>query len=107
MKNLIFISCIIGFSLCATAQKKIKTYKVLTACGTCQFDMNSPNGCALAIQMAGKFYWVDGSSISDHGDEHATDGLCKNVRKAEVQGTIKGSRIAVTSFLILPEKKKK
>lgn len=107
MKNLILITCITFFSINADAQQKIKTYKVLTACGTCQFDMSSPNGCALAIQIAGKSYWVDGSSLSDHGDEHADDGLCKTVKKAEVQGTFKENRIDVTSFRLLAEKKKK
>ena len=107
MKNLVLIVCVILFSVNVNAQKKVKTFNVLTACGQCQFDTSSPTGCALAIQIAGKIYWVDGSSISDHGDEHAEDGLCKAVRKAEVQGTIKENRIDVTSFVLLPEKKKK
>ncbi len=107
MKNLVLIFCILITSITVHAQKKVKTYKVLTACGQCQLDMKSPNGCALAIQLAGKKYWVDGSNISDHGDEHAHNGLCKNIRKAEIQGTITGNRIQATSFVLLPEKKKK
>jgi len=107
MKNLLFIIAFISFAVSAKAQEKVKTYKVLTSCGQCNFNMNSPTGCALAVQIGGKNYWVDGSSVSDHGDEHASDGLCETVRKAEVKGTIKGKRITVTSFKLIPEKKKK
>lgn len=107
MKNLALITLVLLFSITASAQKKEKTYKVLTACGTCHWDMDSPTGCALAIQLAGKNYWIDGSSISDHGDEHASDGLCRVVKKAEVKGTFDGNRMKATSFILLPEKKKK
>ncbi|MBL4593117.1 MAG: hypothetical protein JKX68_04780 [Flavobacteriales bacterium] len=107
MKNILLIATILLLSTTLNAQKKDKTYKVLTACGQCQFDMNSPTGCALAIQLAGKKYWVDGSTISDHGDEHADDGLCKKVRKAKVQGTFKGKRFESSSFVLISKKKKK
>ena len=107
MKNLILLISIALFSLTTQAQKKEKTYKVLAACGTCNFNMSSPTGCALAIQVAGKYYWVDGSTLQDHGNEHNADGMCKVTRKAEVQGTFKGNRFNATSFALLPEKKKK
>lgn len=107
MKNIFLISIILLFTNTTNAQKKEKTYKVLTACGTCQFDMASPNGCALAIKIADKTYWVDGSSISDHGNEHAEDGLCKCVKKAEVKGVFEENRFKSSSFTLIPEKKKK
>jgi hypothetical protein len=107
MKKLFLITAILLISLTVAAQKKVKTYKVLAACGQCQFDMSSSTGCSLAIQVAGKKYWVDGSSITDHGNEHADDGLCKRVRKAEVQGSFKDNRFNTTSFVVIPEKKKK
>jgi len=107
MKNIFLIIITLLFINSSNAQKKVKTYKVLAACGQCQFDMSSPTGCALAIQIGGKNYWVDGSTISDHGDEHAEDGMCKTVRKAEVEGSFKDSRFNSTSFAIIPEKKKK
>ena len=77
MKYLLLLICIVSLSFLANAQKKEKTYKVLASCGQCQFDMNSKTGCDLAIQYAGKKYWVDGTNISDHGDEHASYGFCK------------------------------
>ena len=107
MKNIVIIFSILLFSLSANAQKKEKTYKVLTACGQCQLDMKSKPGCSLAIQMAGKKYWVEGSTFSDHGDEHADDGLCKTIRKAEVKGTFEDEIFKSSSFTIIPIKKRK
>ena len=107
MKNLVLIVSILLISSNINAQKKEKTYKVLASCGTCNFDMNSETGCALAIQYGGKKYWVDGSAINDHGDEHAADGLCEKIRKAEVKGSFNEQRFSTTSFVLIPEKKKK
>lgn len=61
------------------------------ACGECQFEMPG-NGCDLAIRIDGNVYFVDGSSIDDHGDAHAEDGLCNAIRKAKVTGTIHNGR---------------
>jgi len=94
-------------SISVTAQQTEKTYKVLAACGSCHFNMPSETGCALAIQIAGKHYWVDGSNLSDHGDEHAENGLCKVIRKAEVVGKIKDNRIQASCFVLVDDKKKK
>jgi uncharacterized protein DUF6370 len=107
MKNIVLLISVVLLSLTTQAQKKEKTYKVIAACGTCNFNMSSPTGCALAIQVAGKYYWVDGSTLQDHGNEHNANGMCKVTRKAEVQGTFKGNRFNATSFALLPEKKKK
>lgn len=98
---------ILLISLSANAQKKEKTYKVLTSCGQCQLEMNSKTGCELAILYGGKKYWVDGTNINDYGDEHAEDGFCQTIRKAEIKGRFEGERFIATSFILLPEKKKK
>lgn len=107
MKNLILIVSILVASLAVNAQSKEKTYKVIASCGSCQLDMNSESGCALAILYGGKKYWVDGTGITDHGDEHAVDGFCEATRKAEVTGTFKGDRFHASSFTLLSDKKKK
>ena len=107
MKNTILIISLLLISVASVAQQQEKTYKVLSACGQCQLDMNSENGCTLAIQYGGKKYWVDGSSISDHGDEHANDGLCKTIKKAEVTGYFEGDRFKASSFKFISKKKKK
>ena len=57
--------------------------------------------------MAEKKYWVDGTGIADHVDEHAVDGFCEATRKAEVKGTFEGNRFIVTSFTLISDKKKK
>ncbi|PCI93045.1 MAG: hypothetical protein COB15_16990 [Flavobacteriales bacterium] len=107
MKNIILIATVLLISFSANAQKKEKTYKVLAGCGQCQLEMISKTGCDLAIQYAGKKYWVDGTNISDHGDEHASDGFCQTTRKAEVKGTFDGNKFIATSFTLIDNKKKK
>lgn len=101
MKKTILLSVIIFISISLHAQTKEKTYKVLAACGQCQFSMNNSEGCDLAIQIAGKHYWVKGSEMSDHGDEHAEDGMCKAIRKAKVIGKLENDTINVSEFTLL------
>lgn len=108
MKNAIIILSILCFSLSASAQKMEKSYKVLASCGECQFDMNTKNGCELAILYRGKKYLVDGNSLQDFGDEHDPEGgMCKKIRKAEVKGNFKEDKFLTTSFVLLTKKKKK
>ncbi len=101
MKNILLIVSILLFSLNGFSQKKEKTYKVLAACGPCQFDMKSPNGCSLAIQIAGKHYWVEGSTLADHGNEHSDNGMCNTTRKAKVTGKLEGDKIVASNFILI------
>lgn len=82
--------------------EKKKTYEVLASCGTCNFKMKAP-GCPLAIKLDGKYYFVDGTKIDDHGDAHADDGFCNVIKKAKVQGTVKGDRFTASYFEIIKE----
>jgi hypothetical protein len=77
---------------------------VEVSCGQCQFGMEG-SGCGLAVRIDGKPYYVDGSSIDDHGDAHGEDGLCNCVRTAKVTGEIKEGRFVAKSFSILPNEK--
>ncbi len=107
MKNIILFTLILTSTI-ALAQQNEKTYKVLASCGTCNFDMANETGCALAVQIAGKHYWVDGSTLQDHGDEHDPEGgMCQKIRKAEVIGYIKDNRLRASSFALIDKKKKK
>ena len=64
-------------------------------------------GCHLAVRINGKAYFVDGTTIDEHGDAHASDGFCEAIKKAEVQGEVVGGRFKVTYFkLIKPTKEK-
>lgn len=83
--------------------EKKKVYEVLASCGTCNFKMKAP-GCPLAIKLEGKYYFVDGTKIDDHGDAHADDGFCNAIKKAKVQGSIKGDRFNATYFEIVKTK---
>ncbi|MBL7742809.1 MAG: hypothetical protein JNN00_04965 [Chitinophagaceae bacterium] len=81
---------------------------VETACGMCQFGM-AGKSCDLAVRINGKAYYVDGTSIDEHGDAHAKDGFCNAIRNAEVQGKIEDDRFKATYFKLVkaPSKKEK
>lgn len=83
----------------ADSTKKIQV--VETACGQCQFGLKE-KGCLLAVRIKGQAYFVDGTSIDEHGDAHADDGFCNAIRKAEVQGTVVKGRFNATYFKLLP-----
>ncbi len=87
----------------ADSTKKIQL--VEASCGECQFKMEG-KGCHLAVRINGKSYFVDGTSIDEHGDAHANDGFCEAVRKAEVQGSVVNNRFKATYFRLLPDPKK-
>ena len=70
-------------------------------CGQCQWGMTG-GGCDLGVKFEGATYFVDGSSIDDHGDAHGEDGLCNCVRKATVAGKVEDGRFVASSFNVLP-----
>ena len=74
---------------------------VEAACGQCQLGITEKSGCDLAIRIDGKSYFVDGTSIHDHGDAHADDGFCEAIRQAEVKGEIIDGRFKVESFTLI------
>jgi hypothetical protein len=51
--------------------------------------------------MNDKYYWVDGTTIDEHGDAHGDDGFCNVVKKAKVQGTIEKDRFKATYFEVV------
>jgi hypothetical protein len=110
MKYILFLFITFAISNSCFAQVKVsqtnmvdttKPIKVVeVSCGQCQFKM-AGNGCNLAVRIKGKSYFVDGTSIDEHGDAHADDGFCKAIRKAEVQGNIVKNRFVATYFKLL------
>ena len=76
---------------------ELKVQKLKTACGQCMFGMAGKD-CTLALRIKNKTYLVEGTSIDDHGDAHASNGFCNKVRKAEVQGEIIDKKFRVTYF---------
>jgi hypothetical protein len=105
------IGCLIFSAAGAQSKTSVpdSTKKIMTveaSCGQCQFKMLG-KGCSLAVRMDGKSYFVDGTTIDDHGDAHGHDGFCEAVRKAEVQGEVVENRFKVTYFKLLPMAKTK
>ena len=84
--------------------KKIQI--VEASCGECQFHM-AGKGCDLAVRINGKSYFVDGTSIDEHGDAHSKDGFCEAIRKAKVQGEIVNNRFRATYFKLIAAEDKK
>ena len=74
---------------------------VEAACGQCQFKMTEKSGCDLAVKIDGKSYFVDGTTIHDHGDAHADDGFCEAIRQANVKGEIIDGRFNAESFTLV------
>lgn len=83
--------------------KNKKVYELETACGTCMFKMKGKD-CVLAVKYNDKFYFVEGTDIDDHGDAHDKNGFCNAIRKAKVQGEVKGDKFWVTYFELMPAK---
>ena len=93
--------CCVLFS---AQSKKLNKKIVETACGLCQFDRTDRKGCNLAVKIDGKTYFVEGTSIDDHGDAHGNDGFCNTIRKAQVSGEIKNGKFYATEYKVLPKK---
>jgi hypothetical protein len=112
MKHLLSIILVIAFAISSSAQTKTtkiskpdpnkKIQIVEASCGECQFGMDGKT-CDLAVRIDGKSYFVDGTTIDEHGDAHAKEGFCKAIRKAEVQGEIVNNRFKATYFKLLPK----
>ncbi len=110
MKSLLVLIVALGFSTVIDAQAKnenihkidkSKQLQVVEAsCGECQFKM-AGTSCDLAVRINGKAYFVDGTSIDEHGDAHSKEGFCEKIRTAEVQGEIVGGRYKATYFKLL------
>ncbi|MCU0320926.1 MAG: DUF6370 family protein [Chitinophagaceae bacterium] len=84
--------------------KRVKAYTVDAACGTCIFKMKGTT-CKLAIKWNNQYYFVQGTTIDDHGNAHADDGFCNTSRRALVQGKVKNGKFVATYFKLLNFKK--
>jgi hypothetical protein len=107
MKKLFSIVAFLFFCSTHAQENKKATSKVVeVSCGQCKFAMTDKKGCDLAVRIDGKSYFVEGTTIDEHGDAHANDGFCSAIRKAEVVGEIKDNKFVVTYFKLLPIDKK-
>jgi len=106
MKNILLATFLfIGIAVQAQSTKKFDKPTIVEAsCGECQLGMKGKS-CDLAVRIDGKNYFVDGTSIHDHGDAHSDKGFCNAIRKAAVTGEIVGNRFKATSFTLIEGKK--
>ncbi|CAC9974202.1 DUF6370 family protein [Flavobacterium panici] len=105
MKKLIFVLFLfVGIATQAQSKKVIDKPTIVEAsCGECQFGMKGKS-CDLAVRIDGKTYFVDGTTIHDHGDAHSEKGFCNAISKALVTGEIVNNRFKATSFTLVNEK---
>lgn len=113
MKSLLAALVFSFFGLSAMAQSSEKglapdpALPLLTvdaSCGKCKLGLPG-TGCDLAVRIDKKSYYVDGASMDNYGDAHATDGMCNAIRKAQVQGEIVDGRFKVSYIKLMPSKK--
>ena len=102
------------FSENASAQESKLTKKpdprkplieVEAGCGMCKFGLKDKD-CLLTIRKNDKVLHVKGTDIDDHGDAHGDDGFCNAIRRATIQGQVKGDTIMVTYFQLIPKSAK-
>lgn len=97
MKNLFLVFAIIVLSSCSN-KKEIKQV-VEISCGQCQFELDSKNGCDLAVRINNKSYFVDGFGIDDFGDAHdLKKGFCNVIRKGKISGKIENDKFLASSI---------
>tara|TARA_B110000211_G_scaffold169264_1_gene191024 strand:+ start:19 stop:333 length:315 start_codon:yes stop_codon:yes gene_type:complete len=104
MKKILFLSVfIIAFS-CSNKKEVIQVAEI--SCGQCQFELDSQNGCDLAVRIDNKAYFVDGFDIDAFGDAHDEHtGFCEVVRKAEVTGIVENGRFKASSVRLVNDLK--
>lgn len=99
MKKLLILSLLILAS--CSNKKKIKQIAEIS-CGQCNFEIEEPMGCDLAIRIDDKAYFIDGVNIDDFGNAHdKTTGFCNVIRKANVVGAIKNGRFKANSISLV------
>ncbi|MBN8833994.1 MAG: hypothetical protein ABS68_12125 [Niastella sp. SCN 39-18] len=110
MKKILFsLFTFLFFSFVAHAQNQeagtydstLQLMNVEASCGQCNFGLEG-EGCALAIRIGKKAYFVDGVKIDQFGDAHDKEGFCEAVRKAQVQGKVTRGHFKASYIKILP-----
>lgn len=97
MKNLLGLFLVL-FSVVIFAQKKLEKQVVEAGCGMCIYNMKSDKGCAIAVKIDGKPYYVEGVNKKSLGDPHADNGYCNVTKKALVTGELKNNKFYAKEF---------
>ena len=89
------------FTISCSNNKEVKQVAAIS-CGQCKFDLDSEEGCSLAVKIDKKAYFVDGFNIDDFGDAHDEKiGFCNVVRKGEITGEVVDGRFVASSLKLL------
>lgn len=100
--SLAFVACERNSPTISSSRDETVTSRVVEAgCGQCLFDLPG-QGCTLAVRFDGQAYYVSGSSIDDHGDAHAADGLCNAIRPAEATGQLRDAVFVADRIVLVP-----
>jgi hypothetical protein len=104
MKKILLLSLfIIAFS--CSNKKELKQVAEIS-CGQCQFELDSENGCDLAVRIDSKAYFVDGFDIDAFGDAHNEHtGFCEVIRTAEITGVVENGRFKASSVKLVDDLK--
>ncbi len=90
-----------GAAAAGAAAAPTDTLLVDAACGQCRLGLPG-KGCDLAVRVAGRAYFVEGTGIDSHGDAHSSTGFCNAIRQARVQGKVVGDTFNVSYFQLVP-----
>ena len=102
MKKILFLS-IFMIAISCSNNKEIKQVAEVS-CGQCKFELDSEEGCSLAVRINEKAYFVEGFKIDDFGDAHDEHtGFCNVIRKAEVTGKVIDDKFVASSIELVDE----
>ena len=97
----VFLLSLIMIAFSCKNKKEINQVAEIS-CGQCQFNLDSQNGCDLAVKIDNKTYFVTDFNIDDFGDAHdKTTGFCEVIRKGEVTGTIEDEKFIANSIKLI------
>jgi len=100
MKKILLVALFIISISCSNKKEVIQVAAI--SCGQCQFELDSQNGCDLAVRIDNKAYFVDGFDIDAFGDAHDEHtGFCEVVRKAAITGVVENGRFKATSVKLI------
>jgi hypothetical protein len=99
MKKLLILSLLV---LASCSNKKELKQVAEVSCGQCKFELDSENGCSLAVRFDDKAYFVDGFAIDDFGDAHEEHtGFCEVIRKGEITGVVENGRFKASAIKLV------
>jgi hypothetical protein len=99
MKKIIVLSLLI-FASCGSKNEIEQVAQI--SCGQCNFELDSEDGCTLAVKIDNKAYFVEGFEIDDFGDAHDEKiGFCNVIREGKISGNIKNGKFVAKTIKLI------